>query len=159
MRYSGKIISAFVTITLGVLLIAWRGDIIHVLMTVLGISLIVLGVLDLLEKNIRQAWIKLALGVLSVAFGWLLVSAVAYVVAIATIAFAVWLTVGFFKGGTKICFNLSSVVQWLKPVLLVITGLFLFFNNGGKAEWAFILVGICIVLLGGVLLADAFIND
>ena len=134
MRKSEGIILALVTITLGVLLIAWRGDIIHVLMTVLGIALVVLGILDLAERNIKLAGLKVVLGILAVAFGWLLISAVAYILATAAVLFAVYLTVDFFKKGNRFCLQIRSVSTWLKPLLFILIGLFLFLNNGGGAS-------------------------
>ena len=159
MKVSERIIFALVTITLGVLLIAWRGDIIQVLMTVLGIALLVLGVLDWIERGVKIAAIKLFLGVLSLAFGWLLVPAVSYILATALVLFAVYLAVGFFRCGNKISLAFRSISLWIKPVLLFLMGLFLFLNNGGDADWAFVLVGVMAVPLGGILLAEAFINN
>ena len=159
MKASERIIFALVTIALGVLLVAWRAEIIQVLMTVLGIALLVLGVLDWVGQDAKRAMIKLFLGVLSVAFGWLLVAAVSYVLASALILFAVYLAVDFFRCGNKICLTFRSVSLWIKPLLLFFMGLFLFLNNGGEAEWAFVLVGVLSVPLGGVLLVEAFVND
>ena len=159
MKVSERIIFALVTITLGVLLIAWRGDIIQVLMTVLGIALLVLGVLDWIERGVKIAAIKLFLGVLSLAFGWLLVPAVSYILATALVLFAVYLAVDFFRCGNKISLAFRSISLWIKPVLLFLMGLFLFLNNGGDADWAFVLVGVMAVPLGGILLAEAFINN
>ena len=159
MKVSERIIFALVTITLGVLLIAWRGDIIQVLMTVLGIALLVLGVLDWIERGVKIAAIKLFLGVLSLAFGWLLVPAVSYILATALVLFAVYLAVDFFRCGNKISLAFRSISLWIKPVLFFLMGLFLFLNNGGDADWAFVLVGVMAVPLGGILLAEAFINN
>ena len=159
MKKSERILFALVTITLGVLLVAWRGDIINVLMTVLGIALLVLGTLDLIERNIKIALLKLGLGVLSVVFGWLLMAAVAYVLATVFILLAVYLTFDFFKKGHKLCWSLPSLSLWIKPLCLTLMGVFLFLNNGGEATWAFIAVGALTVFLGAVLLLDAFKND
>ena len=159
MKTSERIILALVTITLGVLLIAWQGDIIQVLMTVLGIALMVLGILDWIERDLKIAGLKALLGLLSIAFGWLLVTVVSYIMATAIILLAVYLAVCFFKQGNKICLSVGSVSLWVKPIFLFLMGLFLFLNNGGDAVWAFILVGIITVLLGGVFLMDVFIND
>ncbi len=159
MKKSERIISALVTITLGVLLVAWRGDIIHVLMTVLGISLIVLGVLNWLENDVKQAIFKLLSGLLAIAFGWLLISAVSYVVATCLILLAVYLAVDFFKKGGMRCWSGTPVSPWIKPLCLTLMGVFLFLNNGGEAEWAFIVVGVLTILLGGVLLFDVSTND
>lgn len=159
MKKSESILLSLVTITLGVLLVAWRGDIINVLMTVLGISLLVLGVLDLIERNVKVAILKLGLGVLSVVFGWLLMSAVAYILATFIIILAIYLAFDFFKKGNRLCWSLRSFLLWVRPVCLTLMGIFLFLNNGGQAEWAFVVVGALTVVLGGALLFDAFKKD
>lgn len=159
MKKSERIISALVTVTLGVLLIAWQGDIINVLMTVLGISLLVLGVLDLIEREIKTAVLKLLCGVLAIAFCWLVVSVVSYVLAVCTVLLAVFIFYDYIKRGNRPCLTVASVSLWLKPICVSLIGLFLFFNDGGQAEWAFVVVGIFTVVLGGSLLLDVFIND
>ncbi len=156
MKTSERIILALVTISLGVLLIGWQGEIIQVLMTVLGIALIVLGVLDWVGREIKTAIVKLFFGVLAVVFGWLLVAAVSYILATALVLLAIYLSIDFFRRGNKIYLSFRSLSLWIKPVLIFLMGIFLFLNNGGDAEWAFVAVGIIAVPLGGLLLADAF---
>ena len=58
MKKSEKIITALITIALGVLFIVLRGDLISILMTVLGLGLIAFGVLDLIDKRIPPAVVK-----------------------------------------------------------------------------------------------------
>jgi len=159
LKKSERIIVSVVAITLGVLLVAWRGDIIQVLMTVLGISLVVWAVLSLIQHDAKVAVLKLICGILSVAFGWLLVSAVAYVLATVLVLLAIYLTVDFFRKGNRLSLSLACTTLALQPIWLVLMGLFLFLNNGGEAEWAFVLTGVFTVLYGGTLLLDGFVRE
>ena len=159
MKKSERILSALVTMMLGVLLVVWQSDIINVLMSVLGISLAVLAVLDFVCGKIKLAMLKLVGGILCVAFGWLLISVVSYVLATSCILFALYLTIDFFRRGNRLACNLFSVSLCLKPVLLVLMGVFLFLNNGGEAGWAFVLTGVFTAILGGTLLLDVFACD
>ena len=81
MKTSEKIISAALTIVLGILCIIMKGGVISVAMTILGAVLIVLGILDLAGKAFPPAVVKIVLGVLFIVFGWTIVSAVLYIVA------------------------------------------------------------------------------
>ena len=78
MKKSEKIITACLTILLGVLLITLKGNFISILMTLVGVGLIVLGIVDLVYRAIPSAIIKMISGVFIVVCGWLLVSAVLY---------------------------------------------------------------------------------
>ena len=62
MKKSERLITALITIALGVLLIVLRGDLISILMTVVGLGLIALGVMDLIDNRIPPAVVKLVGG-------------------------------------------------------------------------------------------------
>ena len=62
MKRTEKMLSAALTITLGVLLIILKANIISILMTILGVGLIVLGVMDLIHKNTAVGICKLVVG-------------------------------------------------------------------------------------------------
>ena len=81
MNKSEKIITAIFTIAIGVLLIIMKGEMISVFMTILGVSLIIFGIIDLLRKNIPFAVVKIVVGSVVILFGWTIVSAVVYIIA------------------------------------------------------------------------------
>ena len=59
MKKSEKIITACLTILLGVLLITLKGNFISILMTLVGVGLIVLGIVDLAYRASPSAIIKM----------------------------------------------------------------------------------------------------
>ena len=144
-----KILSSIFTIALGVLLIVMKGEMISVFMTVLGIALIVLGVIELLQKCVTPAVIKIVFGGLIIFFGWTIVTAVVYIIA------AMILIVGILALYDCIRFKLRGlsgeelVRTLLTPVVCILIGLTLFFNQW---DWIFVLAGILTVLEGGVIL-------
>jgi uncharacterized membrane protein HdeD (DUF308 family) len=144
-----KILSSIFTIALGVLLIVMKGEMISVFMTVLGIALIVLGIIELLQKCVTPAVIKIVFGGLIIFFGWTIVTAVVYIIA------AMILIVGILSLYDCIRFKLRSlsdeelVRTLLTPVVCILIGLTLFFNQW---DWIFVLAGILTVLEGGVIL-------
>ena len=81
MKKTEKIISALLTIALGVLLILLKGDVISILMTVLGLGLIAFGVVDFCNVLIPPAVIKTVVGAIVILCGWVIVEAVLYVLA------------------------------------------------------------------------------
>ena len=83
MKKTEKIISALLTIALGVLLIVLKGNVISILMTVLGLGLITFGVFDFFHNLVPPAVIKTVIGAIVILCGWVIVEAVLYVLAAA----------------------------------------------------------------------------
>ena len=81
MKKTEKIITALLTIALGVLLIVLRGKLVSILMTVVGVGLIAFGIMDLFDRLFPPAVIKLVVGLVVILCGWVIVGAVLYVVA------------------------------------------------------------------------------
>ena len=83
MKKTEKIVSALLTIALGVLLIVLKGSVISILMTVLGVGLIAFGLVDLCNRLIPPAVVKIVVGAIVILCGWVIVEAVLYVLAAA----------------------------------------------------------------------------
>ena len=81
MKTSEKVVSAVLTIVLGILLVVLPNRIVEICMTVLGIVLIVSGILNLIDQMVMPAVVKIVVGALIILCGWVLVSAVLYIVA------------------------------------------------------------------------------
>ena len=81
MGKSEKIITAVLTMVLGVLLMVLRDDFIGILMTVMGLGLIALGVVDIVHDKIPTAVVKIVVGALMIVCGWTIIEAVLYIVA------------------------------------------------------------------------------
>lgn len=155
MNKSEKIISSVFTIALGVLLIAMKGEMISIFMTVLGIALISLGVIELLKKDITRAVIIGVLGGLIVFLGWTIVTAVVYVIAAIVLIVGILAVYDCIKARLK-CLCLTEFLFLLAPSALCgLIGVLLFFN---ELEWCFWVVGSLTVLEGGLLFASS-INE
>lgn len=159
MKKTEKIIAAVSAIALGVLLIVLQGQIISILMTVLGVVLIALGVMDLINKLIPPAVVKLVAGLLVVVCGWVIVSAVLYVVAAGLIIAGILLLYEKIKCHVQCTMLWQTICQYAKPAVFLIIGLLLLFHQGETVSWVFVVSGICTVLEGGLLLVDAIIDD
>ena len=159
MKKTEKIISALLTIALGVLLIVLKGNIISILMTVLGVGLVVFGILDLINKLIPPAVTKIVVGVVVILCGWLIVSAVLYV--LAALLLIAWILLLYEKIKNRVvCSTLwYTICEYAVPAVFLIIGSLLLFNQGNTVVWVFILSGIFTIVEGGLLLISAFGDD
>lgn len=152
MKKSEMIISAIFTIALGVLLIIMKGEMISVFMTILGVSLIVFGVLDLLQKNVPFAVVKIVVGGVVILFGWTIVSAVVYILASIVLIVGILALYDCLRYRLR-CVQGKEVLKILAtPVVCILIGLILFFNQW---DWVFVVAGLFTVLEGGLLLWEA----
>lgn len=152
MNKSQKIISAILTIALGVLLIAMRGEMISVFMTILGVALIVLGTIELIQKYVTQAVIKIVVGGLIILFGWTLVSAVVYIIAAFVLIVGILGLYDCLRYCVKCLRGMEIVKEIAIPATCILIGLTLFFNAW---DWIFIVAGILTIIEGGLILQDA----
>ena len=145
MNKTEKIISSVFTIALGVLLVVMKGEMISVFMTVLGIAMISLGIIELASKNLTPSAVKIAIGVLIIFFGWALVSAVVYVLATALVVLAIVSVYDYARCRLRQVYT-NAIFDLIPSIACFLIGVFLFFN---EFEWCFVVAGILTVFLGG----------
>lgn len=151
-----KLIEAIITMLLGILFLIKQQGVVGIAMTVLGIVLLVLAVLDLLDRKTLPAIIKAVFGVVVIVFGLALAQAALYVLA------AILLIWGIYELYTKLKIRLRgntvglTVMLYISPIMNIVLGLLLLFNQGGTLAWIFIIVGVLLIVDGALLLCDAF---
>ena len=158
MKKTEKMIAALLTIALGVLLIVLRGSLISILMTVLGVGLIALGIMDLINGFFSFAVVKIVIGGLVILCGWVIVRAVLYVVAAMLLIAGILML--YEKVKMRVCYPSlwQTICEYAGPAIFLVIGGFLLFNQGNTVQWVFIVSGIFTVVEGGVLFANAFIE-
>ena len=150
-----KLIEGALTILLGILFLILQGQVITVAMTVLGVVLIVMAVLDLLDHQPFPAIVKAVFGVVVLVFGWAITTAALYILA------AVLLIWGIYELYAKLRVHLKgntvglTVMLYIAPILNILLGLLLLFNQGGTVAWVFIVVGVLLIVDGVMLLCGA----
>ena len=159
MKKTEKLISALATITLGVLLLILQGGIVSIIMTVLGVGLIVFGVIDLINKNFPHAVVKIVCGVVIIICGWVIVSAVLYVLAGLLLIAGILLLYEKIRCGKKAETLLKTIIEYAIPVLCIVIGILLMFNQNNTVKLVFIFGGILTIIEGGLLLAGAVLDD
>ena len=152
MKKSEMIISAIFTIAIGVLLMIMKGEMISVFMTVLGVSLIVFGLLDLLQKNVPFAVVKIVVGGVVILFGWTIVSAVVYILASIVLIVGILALYDCLRYRLRCVQSKEALKILATPVVCILIGLILFFNQW---DWVFVVAGLFTVLEGGLLLWEA----
>lgn len=159
MSKTEKIIAAVATMAFGVLLIVLQDSFIGLLMTIAGICLIVWGVLDLIHHLIPPAVVKLVVAVLIIVCGWALVAAVLYIVAALLLIAGILMIYEKLKKRVYCSKWYLTALEYSVPALFVIMGLLLLFHQTVTLEVIFIICGILTVIDGGLLLAEAFMED
>ena len=155
MNKTEKTISSIFTIALGVLLIVMKDEMISVFMTVLGIALISLGIIELLRKEVTAAVVKIALGGLIVFLGWMLVSAIAYILATMLLILGVVTAYDNLRCRLKSVRFFDMLFELIPAILCIIIGVILFFN---ECAWCYITAGILTVFLGGFLFGATIVE-
>ena len=159
MKKTEKIVSALLTIALGVLLIILKGSVVSILMTVLGVGLIAFGLVDLFNRLIPPAVVKIVVGAIVILCGWVIVEAVLYVLAAALLIVGILLLYEKIKSKSICSTTWQTVCEYAVPVVFILIGIFLLFNQGNTVDWVFILSGAFTIIEGGLLLVNGFYQD
>lgn len=154
-----KIISAIATMALGVMFIILRSEIISIAMTVLGLGCIVLGVLDLIEKRVPPAVIKIVTGLIVILCGWVIVGAVLYVLAGVLLIAGILFLYEKLKNRVRCKTWYYTLCEYAVPILCIVIGTLFLFNQGNSVNWVFIVGGSITLVEGGLLFVDAMLTE
>ena len=159
MKRSEKIITAILTMIFGILLMVMQDNFIGLLMTIAGLALIVLGVVDIFQHFIPPAVVKMVSGILIIVCGWVLVEAILYILS------ALLLIAGILLLYDKIrkrvlCDTLWwTVLEYALPCVAILMGGLLLFHQALTVEIIFIFSGLLTLIEGVLLLVEAFENE
>ena len=126
MKVSEKIISAILTLVLGILFIVLKGQVVSIAMTILGVLLIVLGIMNLTTKLVAPGVVKIVVGALIILFGWVLVSAALYILAALLLIFGILQLYAQIKLNTKGARIIDTIFAYALPVICIVIAFFLF---------------------------------
>ena len=149
-----QLLGAILSIVIGVLCIVLQNQVLGWLMTGIGVLLIVSGLLDLiLAKNLISFVVKAVIGAAIILLGWLAVTVVLYIIAVLMVIYGI-------LGILQISANPAAgvglkILALFRPVLNLVVGICLFFNQGGTVQWVLIVVGILLVVDGILSMASA----
>jgi len=158
-KRSEMIVSALLTMALGVLLIVLRARFISIVLTVAGVCLIALGVVDLFYKRVPPSVIKIVSGVLIIVCGWMVVSAVLYVIAAVLLVCGILLLYDKIRSCVRGVNLFYTICEYAAPCVAIIIGFLLLFNQSRMINVIFIISGILTAIEGVLLLVNALSQD
>ena len=154
MKLNNKTITAIVAIVVGIMFIAMKGEVISLALTVLGAAMIVMGILDIRKSDSKSGAVKIVAGAVAIVFGWVFVSVALYVIAALMIVYCVGNLLVSLKTDGYPMRTVQAIRTYAKPVIGLIAGISLFFNQGGTVSWVFVLTGIIFVVEGILMLSE-----
>lgn len=143
-----NIISAAITIIIGLLLMILQGRVISIVLTVCAVAVLVSAVMDFIGKKMESGAIKAVIGVCILIFGWAFVELAFYILAAAIIIMGITQIINIRKYGPHGVTVKDNVFIYGKSVLTVIAGACLLFNQGGAINGVFIATGILLIVEG-----------
>lgn len=150
-RRGNGLVSAAALVLLGLLFIIFKSDIISIAMSLIAAVLVAIGIFNIVRKNFVGGVIKIVIGGLILAAGWLIVELALYIFA------AVILIAGVIDlyRLSKIRDNesrLSTIMHFIQPIIYILVAICLLFNQGGTLSWVFTVSGIFFIIDGVVAL-------
>lgn len=159
MKKSEKILAAVLTMVIGVTLIVLKGSFIGLLMTVAGVSLIVLGCMDIFNRNVPLAVVKIVVGIFVIVCGWTVVEAVLYVAAALLLIAGILLLYEKIRWHVRRETWLLTACEYVVPSVYILTGALLLFHHGAAMNAVLLISGVLLLLQGGVMLFKALTED
>lgn len=151
-----KLINGIIIAIIGLLLIILKNEVISIIATCFGVYFIVSGILTIVKnKKLVEGIIMIAIGAAVILFGWLLVQLVLYVIAALLVVYGIYTLYKCFKNKVKFKNPISMILFYAIPILYVVAGICLFFNQGGVTSLAFIIAGIVLLVNGIIMIIDS----
>lgn len=138
-----SIIISLMSIAIGALFIILKGQVISIAMTAIGVLLIVNGIIHIVKDSDKvYGIILLCVGILIIVGGWLITTVILYILAVLFIIYGLLAVFAFFRGANV------NVLYLIAPILMIVAGVLLFFNQKGTIDWVFIVEGIVLIVEG-----------
>ncbi len=159
MKKTEKILLAACMLVLGVLLIVFQERVIKIAVSILGLSLIALGIVDFFNKTLLRAFVKGVAGLIVLLFGIFAVRAVLYLIAGGLLIIGVLLLQDRLKNYRGCNTLFQKILAYALPAVCLFIGVLLLFISGEKVGWVFVVSGIFIVVESGLLVVESFVSD
>ena len=144
---SNELLTAIALILIGGLFIIYKGEVISIAMSLIGITLVGLGIIDILRSRVVSGVVKLVFAALVVLAGWLFVTLALYVLGAFLLIAGITQLIALSKLKIK-KLTLPAVMHIAQPIIYILVAICLFFNQGGAISWVFILSGVFLILDG-----------
>ncbi len=160
MEKLNKYLSSAIMIAIGLLLIILRRGVVEILLTALGVFLIVMGILDAVQrKDVTRCVIKCVIGAVTILLGWLVVEVMLYILGALLVIVGVLWIVKLVQRHTKGENVIATIMEYLVPSLYILVGVCLFFNQSAFMDVMFIIAGVIVLVDGIVQLINSIKED
>ena len=142
MQKNSSLMTAVLTIALGIVFVIKRGGVLGLAVSLVGIVLIIAAIFDLVKKDTTAAIIKGVIGIGVLVFGNLFIHLALYLIAIMLLMMGLLQLVQAIRNKNR------NAIAWITPVLSVLAGICLLFQQGSSVDWIFVMVGIVLIIEG-----------
>ena len=102
MKKYSSLITAILMLLAGILLIVCKSSVLSWAITIIGVLLIVMSVIDLIDHNYTMFVVRAVLGILLIVLGWTLVSVLFWVFGAILLVYGILQLVNYIRSGTKV---------------------------------------------------------
>lgn len=148
-----------ILIVLGILFCVLQGSVIGYAMTILGAVCIGFGIFNIIKKFTERGIIQIVVGALVILFGWVLAFVMIYLLAIALIVYGVLDIYIIYKSKIQNKKIIDLILIYAFPVVNILLGFLLLFNQAGTLNAIFIVAGILFIIEGVMYLVEAKTNN
>lgn len=151
---NNKLFTGVVLGIIGLLLIILKGQIISIATTFIGVIFIINGVMSIVNKDLTRGIIIIVMGAVIILFGWLFLTIALYIVGALLITYGIIDLVNKFKVQISFEDNFKKILYYLIPVLYIVAGAVLLFNQGEAISFVFVFSGVVLLVNGLLIIVD-----
>ncbi len=161
MQKSSFIVSAAIKLALGILLVILKAEVIGICITLLGVALLVMGIINLIHNDIPGGIVKIVLAVAVTLIGWLFLEIAFIVLGIVLLVNSILdiVKIILFYVKNKGISIISIIMSLIEPALTLAASVFLITSHDTAIEWAVVIAGIVLIVNGVVALVRANIPE
>jgi uncharacterized membrane protein HdeD (DUF308 family) len=155
MKKTSQIISAAMTLALGILFVILKSEVVGIGLTVLGVALIVTAIIDIIRKSYAYGIIKAILGIAVLVIGWLIIEVAIFVIG------AVLLVYGILEFIKRLAAKKKGRKAWvvvlglIQPLVCIVASVFLIVKGGTALSLAVVVAGVLLIVDGVLALIGA----
>jgi hypothetical protein len=155
------LVSAAVKLALGILFVILKAEVVGICITLLGVALLVMGIIDLVHNDTAGGIVKIVLAAAVTLIGWLLLEVALIVLGIVLLVNSILDIVKIIMTAVK---NkganiLAVVLGLIEPALALVASVFLITSRGTAIEWTVIIAGIVLIVNGLIALLRALVPE
>jgi uncharacterized membrane protein HdeD (DUF308 family) len=139
-KKQSNLTTAMLYVIVGILFCIFRAGLLNWLLTIAGILFLVVGVLDLIKKDMTSGIVSLVIGLVIMLGGWLFLE-------IVLLIFGILVAV---KGVLALLAALKAKNVWdiVFSAVTVFVGLMLVVSKWAMVDWLFVIIGILMIIDG-----------